>query len=100
MCTWIKALFTGAGKRLLPLLKKLLSKTGVIIGEVVAASVAQMATRRLAGESWDVVLKSAVDTALVDLERKGLVMGVDFFLNEVVAEATAAVAKNYADKVE
>jgi len=95
MWTWIKAFMTKIGTFLKPLVMKLMSQTGTLI-----CSVAVLAVKEAAASSattWQDKLNVGVGVAVKNLESQGLKLGVDFFLNEVIAAITAAIAKNYED---
>ena len=95
MWTWIKAFMTKIGTFIKPLVMKLMSQTGMMI-----CSVAVLAVKETAASSattWQDKLNVGVDSAIKQLEAQGLKLGVDFFLNEVIAAITATIAKNYED---
>lgn len=97
MLTWIKGLFTSIGTFLKPLLQNLMKQTGKMICAVAVQAVKEAAVRG-SGKEWNEKLKIGVEIATTHLETQGLKLGVDFFINEVVAAITAAIAKDYQDK--
>lgn len=96
MWTWIKGLFTAIGTFLKPLLIKLMSQTGQMLCNVAVQAVKEVATNTTA-TTWQEKLNAGVEIAVTQLEAQGLKLGVDFFMNEVIASITAAIAKNYND---
>lgn len=96
MWTWIKGLFSSLGTFLKPLLVKLLSQTGTLMCAAAVTAVKEVSTGT-AG-TWQEKLHLGVEKAVAELESQGLKLGVDFFLNEVIASITAAIAKNYEDQ--
>lgn len=98
MWTWIKGLFTAIGTFLKPLLIKLMSRTGELICHAAVVAVTEVASNSTSS-TWSEKLHQGVERAVAELEAQGLKLGVDFFLNEVIAAITAAIAKKYEDGV-
>lgn len=94
MWTWIKGLFSSIGTFLKPLLVKLLSQTGTLLCAAAVTAVKEVSTNTTA-TSWQDKLNLGVEKAVAELESQGLKLGVDFFINEVIASITATIAKNY-----
>jgi len=86
---------TKIGTFLKPLVIKLMSQTGTLVCNVAVLAVKEAAAS--SATTWQGKLDIGVDSAIRQLEAQGLKLGVDFFLNEVIAAITAAIAKNYED---
>lgn len=97
MWTWLKTAWSDVWTFLKPLVRKLLTKTGTLVCDAAVIAVKEVAANTSSTASWTEKLQAGVYKAVAELEAQGLKLGVDFFLNEVIASITAAIAKNYED---
>lgn len=94
MWNWIKSVFMAVSDFLKPLLVKMMTSVGKLMCAVAVDAVKQVASNPSL-VTWQQKQQAGVDIIVTQMTQKGFQLGVDFFLNEVIASISAVIAKNY-----